>query len=36
MSVVLVDYVENGYTAELGKRLETIQDHIDNKGLPKK
>ena len=36
MSVVLVDYVENGYSAELGKRLETIQDHIDNKGLPKK
>jgi hypothetical protein len=36
MSVVLVDYVENGYTAELGKRLETIQDHIHNKGLPKK
>ena len=31
MSVVLVDYVENGYTAELGKRLDTIQDHIDNK-----
>jgi hypothetical protein len=31
VSVVIVDYVENGYTAELGKRLETIQDHIDNK-----
>jgi hypothetical protein len=36
MSVVLVDYVENGYSAELGKRLDTIQEHIDNKGLPKK
>lgn len=36
MSVVLVDYVENGYSAEIGKRLEAIQDHIDNKGLPKK
>lgn len=32
---VIVDYVENGYTAELGKRLDTIQDHIDNKGIPK-
>lgn len=31
VSVVIVDYVENGYTAELGKRLDTIQDHIDNK-----
>lgn len=28
---VIVDYVENGYTAEIGKRLDTIQDHIDNK-----
>ena len=27
---VIVDYVENGYTAEIGKRLDTIQDHIDN------
>jgi hypothetical protein len=36
MSVVLVDYIENGYSAEIGKRLEAIQDHIDNKGLPKK
>ncbi len=36
MSVVLVDYIENGYTAEIGKRLDAIQDHIDNKGLPKK
>ena len=36
MSVVLVDYVENGYSAELGKRLDTIQEHIDNKGIPKK
>jgi hypothetical protein len=36
MSVVLVDYVENGYSKEIGVRLETIQEHIDNKGLPKK
>ena len=28
---VIVDYVENGYSAELGKRLDTIQEHIDNK-----
>jgi hypothetical protein len=31
ISVVIVDYVENGYTTELGKRLEAIQDHIDNR-----
>jgi len=36
MSVVLVDYIENGYSAEIGKRLDAIQDHIENKGLPKK
>jgi hypothetical protein len=36
MSVVIVDYVENGYTKEIGDRLEKIQDHIDNKGLPNK
>jgi len=36
MSVVIVDYVENGYTKEVGDRLEKIQDHIDNKGLPHK
>lgn len=28
---VIVDYVESGYTAELGKRLDTIQEHLDNK-----
>ena len=28
---VIVDYVENGYTAEIGKRLDTIQDHIEKK-----
>jgi hypothetical protein len=32
---VIVDYVENGYSAEIGKRLDNIQQHIDNKGLPK-
>ena len=31
VSVVIVDYVENGYTAELGKRVYTIQDHTDNR-----
>ena len=33
---VIVDYVEGGYTKEIGDRLEKIQDHIDNKGFPKK
>ena len=28
---IIVDYVENGYTAEIGKRLDAIQEHIDNK-----
>jgi hypothetical protein len=28
---VIVDYVENGYTKELGDRLDKIQEHIDNK-----
>jgi hypothetical protein len=28
---VIVDYVENGYTAEIGKRLDAIQQHIDKK-----
>ena len=36
MSVVIVDYVENGYSKEIGDRLEKIQDHIDNKGMPNK
>jgi hypothetical protein len=31
MSVVLVDFVENGYSKEIGDRLDKIQDHIDNK-----
>jgi hypothetical protein len=26
---VIVDYVENGYTAEIGKRLDTIQQHLE-------
>jgi hypothetical protein len=33
---VIVDYVEQGYSKELGDRLDKIQDHLDNKGLPKK
>jgi len=28
---VIVDYVENGYSKEIGDRLDKIQDHIDNK-----
>jgi hypothetical protein len=28
---VIVDYVETGYSKELGDRLEKIQDHLDNK-----
>jgi hypothetical protein len=30
---VIVDYVEMGYSKELGDRLDKIQDHIDKKGL---
>lgn len=33
---VIVDYVENGYSKEIGDRLEKIQEHLDNKGFPKK
>lgn len=33
---VIVDYVENGYSKEIGDRLEKIQEHIDNKGFPTK
>ena len=28
---VIIDYVEQGYSKELGDRLDKIQDHIDNK-----
>lgn len=28
---VMVDYVENGYSKEIGERLDKIQDHLDNK-----
>jgi hypothetical protein len=31
MSVVLVDFVENGYSKEVGDRAEKIQEHIENK-----
>ena len=31
MSVVLVDFVENGYSKEIGDRLDKIQDHIEHK-----
>ena len=28
---VMVDYIENGYTKEIGERLEKIQNYIDEK-----
>lgn len=28
---VMVDYVEQGYSKELGERLDKIQEHIQNK-----
>lgn len=28
---VIVDYVEKGYSKEIGNRLDAIQEHIDNK-----
>ncbi len=31
ISVVLVDYVENGYSKEIGERFEKIQEYLDNK-----
>jgi hypothetical protein len=30
---VIVDYVEMGYSKELGIRLDSIQEHLDNKGI---
>jgi hypothetical protein len=32
---VIVDYVEKGYSKELGDRLDKIQEYLDHKGLPK-
>jgi hypothetical protein len=32
---VIVDYIENGYSKEIGERLRKVQEHIDHKGLPK-
>jgi hypothetical protein len=31
ISVVLVDYVENGYSKEIGDRFEKIEDYLNNK-----
>lgn len=31
---VMVDYVESGYSKEIGDRLDKIQEHIDKKGFP--
>ena len=28
---VIVDYIEGGYTKEIGTRLDTIQQHLDSK-----
>jgi hypothetical protein len=33
---VMADYVMTGYTKQIGERLDNIQDHLDNKGIPKK
>ena len=30
---VVVDYVESGYSKELGERLDKIQDHLEHKGM---
>jgi hypothetical protein len=30
---VVVDYVEMGYSKELGERLDKIQDHLEHKGM---
>jgi hypothetical protein len=32
---VIVDFVEYGYSKEIGDRLDKIQEHLDNKGFPK-
>ena len=32
---VIVDYVEKGYSKELGDRLDKIQEYLNHKGLPK-
>ena len=31
ISVVLVDYVENGYSKSIGERLEKIQEYLEDK-----
>lgn len=31
ISVVLVDFVENGYSKEIGDRFEKIQEYLDSK-----
>lgn len=28
---VIIDYVENGYSKEIGVRLDAITDHLENK-----
>jgi hypothetical protein len=30
----MVDYVEHGYSKEIGERLEKIEDHLNNKVYP--
>jgi len=30
---VMVDFVENGYSKEIGSRLDKIQEYLDHKGM---
>ena len=32
---ILSDFIVDGYSKELGDVLDKIQDHLENKGLPK-
>jgi hypothetical protein len=32
ISVVLTDYVENGYSKEIGERLQSVEDYLKKKG----
>jgi hypothetical protein len=33
---VMAEYVVDGYKKSIGDRLDTIEDHLDNKGFPTK
>jgi len=30
---VIVDYIENGYSKEIGSRLDVIEEHLKHKGI---